>query len=202
VATALAAALLHHRATGNGVYVDLSQVECAAWTLSDWLLAYRRDGVIGERLGNGHPGAALHGVFPCAGDDRWVAIACWSDDEVARLWTVVGSDGDLEAWTRDRNALDVATELQAAGIEAVPVQDFADLDVDPQIAARDHWVRREHPDLGPGKYERNGFRIGGLASDYDRAGPTLGQDTEWVLGELLGMSTAEQERLRAEGAFD
>src|SRR5205085_6476178 len=53
VATALAAALLHHRATGDGVYVDLSQVECAAWTLSDWLLAYKRDGVIGERLGNG-----------------------------------------------------------------------------------------------------------------------------------------------------
>ncbi|MEY2458786.1 MAG: hypothetical protein QOG30_616, partial [Acidimicrobiaceae bacterium] len=85
VATALAAALLHHRATANGVYVDLSQVECAAWSLSDWLLAYKRDGEIGERLGNGHPTATLHGVYPCAGEDRWIAIACWTDDEVARL---------------------------------------------------------------------------------------------------------------------
>ena len=42
VATALGAALLHHRRTGDGVYVDLSQVECAAWTLSDWLLAFKR----------------------------------------------------------------------------------------------------------------------------------------------------------------
>jgi benzylsuccinate CoA-transferase BbsF subunit len=199
VATALAAALLHHRATGDGVYVDLSQVECAAWTLSDWLLAYKRDGVIGERLGNGHPTAVLHGVYECAGDDRWVAIACWGDDELARLRAITGDD--LDAWTLPRTALDVATELQAAGIEAVPVQDFADVDADPQIAARDHWVLRDHPELGPGKYERNGFRIAGESSGYDRAGPTLGQDTEWALGDLLGLSSSEQQRLRDEGVL-
>ncbi|HEX4822059.1 MAG TPA: CoA transferase [Acidimicrobiales bacterium] len=201
VATALAAALLHHRATGNGVYVDLSQVECAAWTLSDWLLAYKRAGVIGERLGNGHPAALLHGVYECAGKDRWVAIACWTEQELASLWAVVGSDGDLESWTRERDALDVATELQAAGVEAVPVQDFADVDADPQIAARDHWVFRDHPELGPGKYERNGFRIEGESTGYDRAGATLGQDTDWVLGELLGLTTTAQQRLREDGAL-
>jgi len=199
VATALAAALLHRRATGNGVYVDLSQVECAAWTLSDWLLAYKRDGVIGERLGNGHPTALLHGVYPCAGDDRWVAIACWTDDEVTRLHAMAGPD--LESWTRERDALDVATQLQDAGIEAVPVQDFADLDADAQIAARDHWVLREHPELGPGKYERNGFRLSGLPSGYDRSGPTLGQDNDWVLGEVLGLPGDEIERLKGDGAL-
>jgi len=199
VATALAAALLHRRATGNGVYVDLSQVECAAWTLSDWLLAYKRDGVIGERLGNGHPTALLHGVYPCAGDDRWVAIACWTDDEVTRLHAMAGPD--LESWTRERDALDVATQLQDAGIEAVPVQDFADVDADAQIAARDHWVLREHPELGPGKYERNGFRLSGLPSGYDRSGPTLGQDNDWVLGEVLGLPGDEIERLKGDGAL-
>jgi benzylsuccinate CoA-transferase BbsF subunit len=199
VATALAAALLHHRQTGDGVYVDLSQVECAAWTLSDWLLAYKRDGIIGERLGNGHPTARRHGVYPCAGDDRWVAIACWTDDDVARLAAIAGDD--LDAWTRARSPLDAATALQAAGIEAVPVQDFADVDADPQVAHRDHWVLRDHPELGPGKYERNGFRIEGAPSGYERSGPTLGQDNGWVLGELLGVSPAEQERLAADGAF-
>ena len=86
VATAMAAALLHHRATGDGVYVDLSQVECAAWTLSDWLLAYRREGVIGERARQ-RPSATRHctACFACAGDDRWVAIAAWNDDELRRL---------------------------------------------------------------------------------------------------------------------
>ena len=59
----------------------------------------------------------------------------------------------------------------------------------------------DHPELGPGAYERNGFRIDGLAAGYDRSGPTLGQDNEWVLGEILGLSTAEQTRPREEGAF-
>ena len=199
VATALAAALLHRRATGSGVYVDLSQVECAAWSLSDWLLAYRRDGVIGERLGNGHPTASLHGVYPCAGDDRWIAIACWTDDELAQLRAMTGDD--LDAWTRGRTALDAATQLQSAGIEAVPVQDFADVDVDPQVASRDHFIALDHPELGPGKYERNGFRIAGSPSGYDRSGPTLGQDNTWVLTEVLGVPTDEQQRLRDDGVF-
>jgi benzylsuccinate CoA-transferase BbsF subunit len=199
VATALAAALLHHRATGNGVYVDLSQVECAAWSLADWLLAYKRDGVIGERLGNGHPTALLHGLYPCAGKDRWVAIACWTDDELGRLRAIAGDD--VEAWTSTRNALDVATELQTAGIEAVPVQDFADVDVDPQVAHREHFIEMSHPEFGPGKYERNGFRLVGTPSGYDRSGPTLGQDNEWVLKDLLGLPTDVRDRLERDGVL-
>jgi benzylsuccinate CoA-transferase BbsF subunit len=199
VATVLGAALVHHRRTGDGVYVDVSQVECAAWTLSDWLLAYRRDGVIGERRGNDHPDAVVHGVFPCAGDDRWVSIAAWTADEGQRLRAVAGDD--LEAWTSARDPFDVATELQAAGIEAVPVQDFADLNNDPQLVHRDHFLSRTHPDLGLGQYERNGFRISGTDSGYDRSGPALGQDNQWVLGELLGLSAEEQNRLAADGAL-
>jgi benzylsuccinate CoA-transferase BbsF subunit len=199
VATALGAALLHHRRTGDGVYVDLSQVECAAWTLSDWLLAYQRDGVIGERLGNDHPDARLHGVYECAGDDRWVAIAAWDGDELTRLRAITGDD--LQSWTATRDPSDVAAELQSAGIEAVPVKDFADLSDDPQLAHRGHFVALEHPELGSGQYERNGFRIDRIAAGYDRSGPMLGQDTEWVLSELLGLSTAEQQRLQSDGAF-
>jgi benzylsuccinate CoA-transferase BbsF subunit len=199
VATALGAALLHHRRTGDGVYVDLSQVECAAWTLSDWLLAYKRDGVIGERRGNGHPDARLHGLFPCAGKDRWIAIAAWDDDELARLHDIAGDD--VEAWTLVRDGTAAAEELQAAGLEAVPVQDFGDLNADPQLAHRDHFVPLEHLELGRGAYERNGFRIEGESSGYDRSGPTLGQDNAWALGELLGLSADDQQSLEADGAF-
>ena len=198
VATAMAAALLHHRATGNGVYVDLSQVECAAWTLSDWLLAYKRDGVIGERRGNAHPDAALHGVFRCAGDDRWVAIAAWTDDELQRLHAIAGDD--VEAWTSTRDPLGVATQLQDAGLEAVPVQDFADLNADPQLAHRGHFVALDHPELGPGEYERNGFRIDGLAAGLraqradTRAGRRLG--ARRAAGPVHGRATAAPSRRR------
>src|SRR5436853_324075 len=67
VAAALAAGLLYRRRTGDGVYLDLSQVEAAAWSLSPWLLAYKVQGRIGQRPGNDNPRARVHGAFPRAG---------------------------------------------------------------------------------------------------------------------------------------
>ena len=224
VATALAAGLHYRARTGRGVYLDLSQVEAGTWTLAPWLIAAQVDGVVGARDGNRSARAVPHGAFPCAveGDvgDRWVAIACWTDAEWERLAAIVGIDepalGRLDArrarvdevervvgsWTARRSRAEVAALLQAEGIEAVPIEDFGDIHDDPQLAARGHFVALTHPFMGPGLYERNGFRLSDAPSGYDRAGPTLGQDNEHVLGELLGLSPGEQERLRAEGAVE
>jgi crotonobetainyl-CoA:carnitine CoA-transferase CaiB-like acyl-CoA transferase len=218
VATALAAGLLHRRRTGLGCYLDVSQVEAAIWTLTPWLLEYHDHGRVIERMGNRSERAVPHGAFPCRGHDRWVAIAVWTDAEWATLAQVIGATGfatlaarqarvdEIEAlvgaWTAERNAHEVAEQLQAAGIEAVPVADFGDVHDDPQLRHRDHFVALEHPFMGPSLYERNGFRISESPSGYDRPGPTLGQDDEWVLGDLLGLSTAEQQRLREAGALD
>ncbi len=229
VATALAAGLHYRRRTGHGVYLDLSQVESGTWTLAPWLLRAQVDGVLGERMGNRSTRAVPHGAFPCRDEsdpdgkavrDRWVAIACWSDEEWARLATIIGFDdaglATLEArqarvdeveeavgaWTETRTRLEVAETLQALRLEAVPVQDFADVHGDPQLAARDHFVELEHPFLGPGLYEKDGFRLSDAACGYDRAGPTLGQDNAWVLGEVLGLDDAEQQRLMEAGAVD
>jgi benzylsuccinate CoA-transferase BbsF subunit len=224
VATALAAGLHARRRTGKGCYLDLSQVESGTWTLTPWLLDYQLDGLLGTRDGNRSSRAVPHGAFPCADEgersDRWVAIACWTDDEWARLAATIGVDDptlaalaqrharveDVEAavgaWTSTRTRVEIAQQLQAAGIEAVPVQDYGDVYDDAQLAAREHFVPLEHPLMGPGVYERNGFRISDAPSGYHRAGPTLGQDNDWVLGELLGLSTDEQERLRADGAIE
>ncbi len=229
VATALAAGLHYRRRTGRGVYLDLSQVESGTWTLAPWLLEAQTDGVLRERTGNRSDRAVPHGAFPCLDEtdplgktvrDRWVALACWDDDEWTRLAGVLGLDDpglttfaarqaridDVEAavgaWTATRTRAEVAESLQALGLEAVPVQDFADVHGDPQLAARDHFVELEHPFLGPGLYEKDGFRLSDAACGYDRAGPTLGQDNAWVLGEILGLDEAEQQRLLEAGAVD
>jgi len=224
VATALAAGLHYRRATGRGVYFDLSQVEVGTWTLSPWLLDYQVDGVVGVRDGNRSSRAVPHGAFPCApeGDvaDRWVAIATWTDDEWAVLAEVIGLDDPtlatfearrerideveaaVGAWTASRTRAEVASSLQARGVEAVPVQDFGDVHGDPQFAERGHFVPLEHPVMGPGLYERSGFRLADGSGGYDRAGPTLGQDNDWVLGELLGLSGDEQARLKDAGAVE
>lgn len=199
-ATALAAALLYRRRTGRGVHLDVSQVEAAIFSLSPWLLEYQATGVIRSRDGNASDRAVRHEVLACAPegdiDDRWVAVAAWTDEEAARAAEILGDD------TEDRSALEVAETLQAAGIEGVPVQDFGDLHDDPQLAHRGHFVRLTHPFMGDGCYERNGFRLSDAAAGYDRAGPTLGQDQSWVLGELLGLDPEEQAALAADGAFD
>jgi crotonobetainyl-CoA:carnitine CoA-transferase CaiB-like acyl-CoA transferase len=227
VATALAAGLLYRRRTGSGVYLDVSQVETGIWSLSPWLVEYQRDRFVGTRDGNRSRRAVPHGAFACAAEgdpddhrgDRWVAIAAWDDDEWATLAEIIGVDepawktfdgraADIDAveaavsaWTSARSRAEVAAQLQAAGIEAVPVADFGDLHDDPQVASREHFVRLEHPVMGAGLYERNGFRLSGAPSGYDRAGPTLGQDNDWVLGELLGLSPDEVQRLTEAGAL-
>lgn len=209
VATALAAGLLHRRRTGQGIYLDVSQVEAAIYTLTPWLLEFQATGVARGRAGNDDPRAEIHGAFACANApdpkggeirDRWVAIAAWTPEERDRLVAITGAD--IGAYTATRLAIDVADTLQAAGIEAVPVQDFGDHHTDPQIAHRGHYIPLTHPFLGPGLYEHNGFRLSDADAGYDRPGPTLGQDQDWVLGELLGLDSDEQAALAADHVFD
>jgi benzylsuccinate CoA-transferase BbsF subunit len=202
VAAGLAAGLLYRRRTGRGVYVDVSQVEAAIWSLTPWMLAFHVDGDTIMRNGNADASgrARVHGAFRCAGDDRWVAIAAWDDDDAERLAKVAGDD--VESWCAARTPLEVAEALQAAGVEAVPVQDFGDTHDDPQLAHRRHLIRLTHPFLGEGDYGRNGFRLSDGDGGYHRSAPTLGQDNAYVLGELLGLSAAEQERLAQDGALE
>ena len=224
VAAALAAGLHYRSRTGQGVYLDVSQVESGTWTLAPTLVAAQVDDVVAVRDGNRSNQAVPHGAFPCADEgavgDRWIAIACWADDEWACLASIIGVDDPslatlearqsrvdeveaaVAAWTRDRTRAEVAEMLQIEGIEAVPVEDFGDIYHDEQLNARGHFVPLTHPFMGPGMYEHNGFRLSDASSGYDRAGPTLGQDNDWVLGELLGLSADEQGRLRNEGAVE
>jgi crotonobetainyl-CoA:carnitine CoA-transferase CaiB-like acyl-CoA transferase len=204
VATAIAAGLHYHRRTGRGCYLDVSQVETALYSLAPWILDYEVDGNLRLRDGNNHADAKLHGAFACVDEDgvadRWVTIACWTDDELQRLHAITGPD--VAAWTATRTRGEISAQLQAAGIEAVPVSDFGDLHADPQLAARGHFEPHTNPFLGAGLYERNGFRLSGAPSGYTGAGPTLGQDNEWVLGEVLGLARTEVAALMESGAIE
>jgi crotonobetainyl-CoA:carnitine CoA-transferase CaiB-like acyl-CoA transferase len=154
------------------------------------------------------------------GEDRWVAVAVWDDDQWARLAGLIGVEDPsltrlparleradeveaaLSRWTARREVDDVVRILQDMGIEAVPVQDFGDVVADPQLAARGHFVTLVHPAMGEGIYERNGFRLSDAPAGYARTSPTLGQDNDHVLQEILGLSPTEIDKLGADGAFD
>lgn len=223
-AAAVTAALLRRKRTVTmGAYLDLSQVECAVYSLGETIVEHAVTGEPPGRLGNRSRDAAPHGVFRCAGEDRWIAIAVWSDEEWNVLLRIMGSRGwtdersstvggriehadelekHLEAWTstQDRDAL--AERLQAEGLEACPVQDLEDCYHDPQLAHRKHFRPMDHPVLGRHDHETLGFRLADSPPTFTRPGPTLGRDNEEVYKGILGMSDDEYDRLAAAGLFD
>jgi crotonobetainyl-CoA:carnitine CoA-transferase CaiB-like acyl-CoA transferase len=220
-ASALAAGVLYRRRTGRGLHLDVAQVETGVYSLSPWLLEYASSGHCTDRNGNRSARAAPHGVFPCRGEDRWIAIACWTDHDWLHLATILGIDplrypdldsrlaaaDDIERMvgdvTRGKIADTLATQLQYAGIEAVPVANFEDLlERDPQLQLREHFVSLERPLTGTSLYERNGFRLDAASASYVRPAPLLGQHSEDILLNTLGYAPDEAARLRVCGALD
>ena len=221
VATAVTAALLERERSGEGQYIDVSQIETGVYSLSQVIVRYSANGEVETRRGNRDEFAAPHDVYPCAGDDRWIAIAVFDDDAWQRLVEAMGSPawarderyattaGRLSAvddldlgiadWTRGFDPHVLLAELQEAGVEAGAVQSFADLQHDPQLAARGHFVSVRHAHLGELRFERAGFRLSDSPGRITRAGPLLGEHSREVLEGVLGLPPSEIDRLIEEG---
>jgi len=203
---AVLAALEHRRRTGRGQLIDLAQTEAAAFLLGEAYLEGPCTGRPASPAGNRVPYACPHGVFPCDGNDRWVAIAVMDDDEWARLcreaawkpetrWnTLAGrlADSDaiearVAAWTRTQRMDDVAARLQTIGISAMPVLDGDDLRADAHLAVRGAIVTVEHPEIGPERHIANPMRMSRTPVRHAGPSPLLGADTARVLGDWLGL---------------
>ena len=89
---AVITALAHRRRTGEGQYVDVSMQEACATFVGDEWMRYQATGISPARRGNRHPAYAPHGVFRCAGDDQWVALAAPDDAAWAAAARVLGGD--------------------------------------------------------------------------------------------------------------
>jgi benzylsuccinate CoA-transferase BbsF subunit len=227
VALLLAAALLRRRRTGRGQYIDLSQVEAGVVCLSENILTYTATGEPLGRLGNRSRHAAPHGIFRCApngeDDDRWVAIAIHDDADWERFCDAVGRpawaadtrfataagrlanvealETHVEAWTRARSAEEVMATLQAAGIDSGVVQNFEDLNADPQLAHRRHFQPVAHRVIGTHLAETTALRFSETPGDIRLPAPCLGEHSEYVYRELLRMSAEEYAALEEEGVF-
>ena len=145
-----------------------------------------------------------HGVFPVAGDDLWITIACETDDAWRALVDLAGLDADADldaagrraieddieaaiaAWSGDREGAELEAELQAAGIAAHRVQASADLVTDPQLIHRNHFVEVAHADHGTIHVEGSRFIPSRTPVEITQGGPTLGQHTFDVLMGILG----------------
>ena len=218
---ALLAALDHRRRTGEGQYIDVSQLEASTLILDAGLIDALNTGRVHQPLGNRDLQHAPHGVFPCSGDDRWCAIAVTSDEQWRSLARVISGEpladdsrygeavqrlaaqDELEAlisaWTASRTVDQVEQALQAVGVPAHRVATMQDAHEDAQLAHREHWWRSDHPVVGAASYESPAWRLSETPPPKPTHAPLLGQDSEYVYRDLLGYSEDEFTELLIEG---
>ncbi len=198
------AALEHRERTGNGQRIDFSQLEGALHYLGPILLDKTVNHRTAGRHGNADPHRCPHGVYPAQGDDRWVAIAVESDAQWNALAKLIGAehlgelnvdgrrqqvdeiDGLITAWTADRLPEEAQYELQAVNVAAHMVNNAADLVVDPQMVARNRFIKTSHPLHDHTWVEGSNFTLSRTPGAVEWGGPMFGQHNMEVLEGLLG----------------
>jgi len=220
----LMAALDYQRRTGKGQCIDQSQVETGinylAPVVLDWTVNHRQLAL----TGNQSPVAAPYGAYPCKGNDRWVAIGVYTDGEWAAFCDVLGNpewtkeerfatlDGRIKksealdnlvgAWTCRFTAEQVMAMLQSAGVAAGVVSTAQDSEGDPQLKAYDFFRELEHPFLGKlNFYHPPGFTLSAAIAEMHRP-VLLGEHTEQICTEFLGIPKDEFARMKKDGVFD
>jgi len=221
--TALIAALEYRQRTGKGQCLDLSQLENSLLFLSPLVLDYVANGRETKRSGNSFPSAAPHGVFRCRGEDRWCAIAVFTEQEWDRLCQAMGNppwtkqakfstlldrkrnEAELnrlvEAWTINFSPEELMRQLQSLGISAGVVESAADLYNDPQIRYRGALWNMNHEEIGQCTCLGQPSILSRTRDQLQTSAPLLGQDTIYVCQELLGMAEEEFDQLLIDGAF-
>lgn len=223
-AAALVAALIHREKTGEGQHIELSQIETTVELLAPQLLQYQITGEVPRRSGNDKPEAMLHGVYPCRGDERWIAVEV-EDREQWRafvetlfrqdsrpdqplgvedpgLLDKAELDEAVAGVTRDWEAQELMAALRAAGVPAGIAYKASDLLSDEVLRARGHFWPLEHQEMGTLEYNGPAYRFEHTPPKLTRAAPMLGEHTEEVLQELLGFSQTEIGELRSLGVLE
>jgi crotonobetainyl-CoA:carnitine CoA-transferase CaiB-like acyl-CoA transferase len=217
---AVLAALDHRRSTGEGQYVDFAQAESCVHFLTPAILDQTVNGRTQTRIGNDDPHMAPHGVYPSAGEDEWVAIACRDDADWRALAGLLGRDDlagvrtsdrlarrtELDelvgAWTATRSPDEAMHAAIAAGVPAHSVQNSSHCLLDPQLAHQGHYVELPHPEHGTITVEATRMRLSETPGRVHGSPPLLGQDTVDVLTGLLGYDDERLGELFATGALD
>jgi crotonobetainyl-CoA:carnitine CoA-transferase CaiB-like acyl-CoA transferase len=198
MAANVAAALQHRRETGRGCHIDASMYEICVQQMREFVALAER-GERPQRLGNADPAVLFQDVFPAAGDDRWVAISLFSEEDRDKLHAITGPD--VAAWTAQRQDGAIAEQLQAAGIAAGALQDCEDLlEHDPQIACRNALVQLEHAVLGEFGHVNTPLRFSTDRFEPIRA-PSMGEHCEVIAQDICGLGQDTIDRLRDEGVF-
>jgi crotonobetainyl-CoA:carnitine CoA-transferase CaiB-like acyl-CoA transferase len=218
------AALIHRARTGQGQHIDVAMLEATEMVMPEALMEFAMNGREPRRLGNRDRAMAPHNCYKTNGGPLdWVTIAVGSEREWRSLCAVIGQpslagdprfdsapmrkrneddlDAIITAWTLPRDRWEITATLQAAGVAAIPTMSSRDLAQDPHLAERQFFPQLEHPEAGRRLHTGIPWTMSGTPCRVQSPAPLLGADTEQVLGRLLGLSSAEIQRLRQSGAL-
>lgn len=202
-----------------GRAVEIAMIEAMGSFVGEELLAAQVRGTNPLPRGNRDGRRAPQGCYPCAGDDRWIAISIETDSQWRALCDAAGIkdlaslgfeerlarhdeiDGRLSQWTRSGDPHGLMRTLQRAGVIAAVVADARDLVEDPQLSARGFWVELDHADVGLRRYPGNPIRLGDTPVTYRRSAPLLGEHNREVLSEWLDYPAERCEALEREAVL-
>jgi crotonobetainyl-CoA:carnitine CoA-transferase CaiB-like acyl-CoA transferase len=219
MATAVLGGIISRNRTGEGQYIDFSCTEAGIGLAGPGLLdstvngrAMRQPGGRNSNTEN-HPPMAPHGVYAAAGDDNWVAIAARDDADWARLAATIGEpwaldptlatfaaraarrgeiDAKLTDWTRALERGQSEAAIRAAGVPAAQVARPEDrIEHDPRTAEWGLWPEVEHDEIGKVRVEGIPIHMSETDWSITRGAPCLGNDNDYVYGDLLGLSPDE-----------
>jgi crotonobetainyl-CoA:carnitine CoA-transferase CaiB-like acyl-CoA transferase len=217
-AFAAVAALVIRDRDGAGMHVESTMVESALNVAAEMLLEHSRNGIQMRRTGNRGPGASPQGVYRCAGEDQWVAVAALDDDARAALADLIGRpelgphdaglrecadeiDKLISDWTARRSLAEAVGALRGCGVAAAPLVTPASLLIDPQLLDRGFWETVDHPVAGSFLCTGMPFSFKGkLRRWIRRVPPVYGQHTDEVLTGVLGRTQRDLVALRESGA--
>jgi crotonobetainyl-CoA:carnitine CoA-transferase CaiB-like acyl-CoA transferase len=220
----LMAVLRRRNRTGRGARVDLSQRELVTTLIGEQVLQVTSGGGTPGLMGNARPGLAPNDCYRCAGEDAWLAVTCASDAEWRLLCDAVDRSDlavdarfasekarqahqaemrvELEAWTTGRSKYEAMELLQQAGVRAGAVQTGANMLQDPQLRARAFYQPVDHPSAGKQTMRVAPYQLSETPATIRRPAPRLGEHTEVVFRELLGLSDEDLAELADAGVTD
>jgi benzylsuccinate CoA-transferase BbsF subunit len=223
-AAALIGALDYRRKTCQGQLIDISQFEVSLQLLAPSLINYSVNGLKEQLKGNSCDYAAPHGVFRCKGDDRWCAISVFDDSEWQAFCNAIGKsdwvkepeysnlkgrkqneaklNSLIEQWTIQHEAEEVMKLLQRARVAAGVVQNARDLYQDTQLKESNCFWVTNHKELGRFSHLGQPSRLSKTPAEFYCAAPCLGEHTEYVCRDLLGISQEEYDEFLVKGVFE
>ena len=209
--------------TGQGAFIDFSQREMTASMLGQEFLDFSFNARVAGPMGNRHPIFEPQGVYPCQGDDMWVAISVGSEEEWVGLCDAIDmpqlarnprfetalarrrNRDELERfltnWTREQDHYDVMHTLQKNGVPAGAVLKGGEIINDPHLEERGFWDEVHHPEAGFYKQVTTPWEFSKSGRIQTTPAPNLGEHNEYVLSDLLGMTSQELYELEEKGVI-